>query len=391
MPVTDEDSQGNSGEQTSPFGQPTQTSETPATPPLGGPVPPTSPPAAPPGSFPPVYPPGYAPSPGAEPSYQAPAPWAPTAFPQTAGYSPVGSPPGPPIVGHPGYSNGALPEPPTRRPRRRMVTVVVIVLVVALILAGASAAIFVGGSNTTVSNPSKAASSPAARELLQSALAAARRMNAFHYVATSSLSGTQGFTQKTIGDAGPTSGRQIITVAKQKFTVLVVGKACYLKGNAAALMANLGLDATQAAAQSEKWISLASTDAPYASVYAAVTAPSALTDNITVKPQSQLPAGRVDGRRVQTVTGAIAPLTIGGQTQTLKGTASLAVRASTPHLPVRYTERGNQKRQTSQSTVTFNRWGEAVHITAPSDAVSYASLGVSPGSTPTTPSGTVLT
>ena len=387
MPVTDEDAQGQNGETPPPFGQPPAPSEFPATPPFGGPISRPTPSE----SLPPVYPPGYAPSPGTEPSYQAPAPWAPAAFPPTAGYAPVGPPPGPPMAGLPGYSNGALPEPSGRRPRRRVVTVVVIALVLALVLAGGGVAVFVGGSNTTVTNPSKTAISPAARQLLQSALSAARRVNAFHYVATSSLSGSQGFSQKTIGDAGPSSGRQDITVAGQKFTVLVVGQACYLEGNAAALTANLGLSSASATAHAGQWISLAQSDAPYASVYAAVTAPSALADNITVKPQSQLPAGRVDGRRVQIVSGAIAPITIGNQTQAPKGTATLAVRASSPHLPVRYTERGTQGRQTSRSTVTFGRWGEAVSITAPSGAVTYASLGVGSGAVPSSPSGTVLT
>jgi hypothetical protein len=251
-------------------------------------------------------------------------------------------------------------------------------------------AVFDRGPSTTVSSPGST-SSPAARQLLQSALAAAHGVNAFHYVATSSLSGAGGYTQKTVGDAGPTSGRQVITVAKQRFTVIVVGKACYIKGNAAALTGNLGLTAAQATAHAGQWISLASTDAPYASVYAAVTAPSALADNITVEPETVLPSALVAGRRVETVTGPIAPLTVGGQRVAPKGTSSLAVRAAAPHLPVRYTERGTENRQTTRSTVTFSRWGTAVPVTAPAGAVTYASLGAGTGTVPSGPSGTVLT
>ena len=382
--MTDDDSPGHNGQPPEPFGPPLSPSEFPPTAPVSGPAAPPTPPT------PPVYPPGYAPSPGTEPSYQAPAPWAPAAFPPTAGYAPVGPPPDPPMAGLPGYANGALPEPPARRPRRRVVTVVVIALVVALVLAGAGTAVFVGGSNNTVTN-SKTATSPAARQLLQSSLAAAHRVNAFHYVATSSLTGSQGFTQKTIGDAGPSSGRQDITVAGQKFTVLVIGKACYLKGNAAALSSNLGLSSASATAHAGQWISLAPSDGPYASVYAAVTAASALTDNITIKPQGQLPATRVDGRRVQIVSGAIAPITIGGQTEAPKGTATLAVRASSPHLPVRYTERGTEDHQKSRSTVTFTAGGRPSLSRPRPMPVTYASLGVGSGSVPTTPSGTVLT
>ncbi len=152
-------------------------------------------------------------------------------------------------------------------------------------------------------------------------------------MATSSLTGPHASTQKTIGDAGPDSGRQDITDGAQRFTVLVIGSACYFKGNAAALTGNLGLSSTVAAAHAGQWISLAKTDGPYASVYAAVTAPSAMADNVTVVPQNVSSTTRVDGRNVQTVSGAIAKVKIAGQTIAPKGTASLAVRAGTPTFP----------------------------------------------------------
>jgi lipocalin len=291
---------------------------------------------------------------------------------------------GPPgLPGVAGHSAG-----PGRSRRRIILTVIVPLAALALVLGIVGAAVF-SGSSTTASPPSTTPTSGAASQLLRSAVAAAGRVNAFHYVSTSTVSGPQGGTQKTIGDAGADSGRQVITAGKQKFTVLVVGTACYFKGNAAALVANLGLPTSLASAHAGQWISLARTDAPYASVYAAVTASSAISDNVTIVPQEQLPTTKVDGREVQTITGAIAPVRIAGQTEAPKGTASLAVRASAPHLPVRYTQQGTDDNARSETTVTFSRWGESVDITAPSGAVSYASLGS--GSVPTTPGGTVLT
>jgi hypothetical protein len=270
-----------------------------------------------------------------------------------------------------------------------VLTVVVIVLVVALVAAGVG--VVVSGGTSTVSSPPGTPASPASRQLLQAALASATRVDAFHYVATSSLSGSQGYTQRTVGDAGPDSGKQVITVGAQRFVVLVIGTACYLKGNAAALTANLGLSSTAASAHAQQWISLARTDAPYASVYAAVTARSALSDNVTIKPQTVSAPTRLAGRRVVTIAGTIAPITIGGQREAPKGRSTLAVRASTPHLPVRYTQRGTQGHQQTTSTVTFSHWGEAVNVSAPSGAVAYSSLGAGSGTVPTTPSGTVLT
>jgi hypothetical protein len=271
-------------------------------------------------------------------------------------------------------------------------TVVVVVVVAALVLAGVGFAVF-GGSSTKVSPPTapSAATSSASRQLLRSALAAAAGVDSFHYVATSTVSGPDGYSQRTVGDAGPNSGRQVITIGSQRFTVLVVGTACYLSGNAPALTAQLGLSSSEATAHAGAWISLAKTDAPYASVYAAVTAPSALADNITVAPKDQLPNSRVDGRRVETITGAITPIEIDGQRVAPKGTATLAVRARAPHLPVRYTQRATVNKQPSVSAVAFSRWGESVAETAPTGPVPYASLGTGPGTTPSTSGSPVLT
>jgi hypothetical protein len=266
------------------------------------------------------------------------------------------------------------------------------VVVVVLALAAGVGALIAQQPSTTVSTVPGSSSSPAATQILRTALAAAKRVGTFHYVATSSVTGPQGYRQKTLGEAGVDSGRQVITLATQKFVVLVVGSACYLKGNAAALTANLGLPSSIASAHVGQWISLTRADGPYASVYAAVTASSALADNITITPRHQLRDTRIGGRSVQVITGAIAPLPgAGGQAQTPKGTATLAVRTGGSHLPVRYTEQGSIAKQKSVSTVTFTGWGDPVNITAPSGAVAYSSLGVGTGTAPPTPTGTVLT
>ena len=212
-------------------------------------------------------------------------------------------------------------------------------------------------------------------------------------MAASSLAGANGGSSRTVGDAGPDSGRQDITSGAQKFTVLVIGTACYLKGNASALVANLNFSTADAAAHAGQWISLARSDPPYATVYAAVTAPSAIADNITVVPQNLQPTATLGGRRVQIITGAIAPVSIPGQgaTPTPKGTATLVVRAKSPHLPIRYTERGTLNHQKSAASVTFSDWGEPVNITTPLGAVPWAQVGAGSGPVSPTPGGTFLT
>ncbi|MGH9017295.1 MAG: hypothetical protein ACRDY1_06060 [Acidimicrobiales bacterium] len=359
-----------------------------------------------PGTLPPHYPPGYPPPPGMEPTYQAPPPWSPPAG-AAPGSSPFAAPPGPAfgspagavfgpppgasVFGPPGMVNGAGHESTTRHPGRRRVVVTALVCVLIVGLVAAITGVVVSGPATsTTSATTVPPVSPAARQLLQSSLAAARASGSFHYVATSRSSGASGGSQKTVGLAGPDSGQQNITVGSQKFTVLVVGKTAFIEGNAAALVSNLELSDTVATAHAGQWISLSPGDQPYASVYAAVTAPSALADNVTVVPQTQLPASTVDSRRVVTVSGAIAKVRIAGQTIAEKGTATLAVRASAPHLPVRYHEQGTYQGQATVSTVTFSHWGIPVSVAAPTNSVPFASLPQGSGSTPTTPRGTVV-
>jgi hypothetical protein len=339
-------------------------------------------PPPPGGPFPSLSPPGYPPPPGSATPFPSPPPWA------------APSPPGAPLPGSPTaltppspWPNGSSPGPvPLAQRRHRRGRVVVALLVAALVLAGIGvAAVVFGGS----SPPSSTA--PAARQLLRTALASATRAGSFHYVATSSSTGPNGGTQQTVGDAGPTSGRQVITAGQQHFTVLVIGTSLYFTGNASALTANLGLSSASAAAHAQQWIELAPTDAPYATVYAAVTAPSALADNITIAPDQELAQSTVAGQSVRTITGAITAIRIAGQVIKPKGTAFLAVRTGSPHLPVRYTQSGTENGQSSTASVSFSRWGESVSLSAPPHPLSYSSLGVGSGAQPSSPNGPVLT
>ena len=84
------------------------------------------------------------------------------------------------------------------------------------------------------------------------------------------------------------------------------------------------------------------------------------------------------------ITGPMTNQVVSGQTQRAKGTADLYVTTSRPHLPVQYTENGKIDRIASKLVMTFSKWGEAVSVTAPQGAVTYSSLGVGNGTTPTT-------
>jgi hypothetical protein len=233
----------------------------------------------------------------------------------------------------------------------------------------------------TSSSPKAASTSPLARRMVRAALKSTIDGGSFHYVSQFT---SQGVTQTTNGDAGPASGKQVITIGSDTFTVLVIGAACYFQGNAAQMVDQLGLPASIASTHAGQWISLSPGDLPYQSVYVAVTTRSALAANISFAPHKEMGTSRRAGYRVLEITGPMTNEVVNGQTQRAKGTAVLYITTSRPHLPVEYTENGKIDKVASKLVMTFSRWGEDVTVTAPTEAVTYSSLGVGNGTTPTT-------
>jgi hypothetical protein len=258
--------------------------------------------------------------------------------------------------------------------------VVVAVVLSVVVLSGVGAALIVTAGSTPVVSPTTPPS-PAAQALVRVALQSTLEGGSFHYVSTFT---SQGSTETTVGDAGASSGKQVITIGPDTFTVLVVGTACYFQGNAHQLQDQLGLPASVASARAGQWISLAPGDLPYPSVFVAVTTRSALKANVAFAPHRVVGTSSRSGYHVIGITGPMSNVTINGTTQHAKGSASLFITASRPHLPVEYTEDGKIDNSASHLTMTFSDWGAVVAVTAPPGAVSYASLGVGNGTTPTT-------
>lgn len=338
---------------------------------------PFPPSAYPPAGYPPTW---YRSSAPGSADAGTPPPGGPSTFGPAPGASvSTGAPPAPgwpgaPTGVSPGVAVGAAESGQASPGRRALLTALVVLVVVALVGGGVAYLITSGpGPVPRIS--------PAAQRLLRSSLAAAGKKGSFHYVLHSS---SQGVSETTVGDAAPTSGKQVITIGPDTFTVLVIGRACYFQGDAREMVDQLGLSVATATAHAGQWISLAPSDAPYQSVYAAVTAHAALADNIDFAPHRRLPASVVSGHRVIGVSGPLTNFTVAGQTQKAKGTAYLYVAASKPHVPLEYTERGTIGGQKSTFTMAFGRWGVPVTVSAPPGATPFSSVG----SGTTTPSGT---
>ena len=250
-----------------------------------------------------------------------------------------------------------------------------------ILLAVAVGLIVTSTSSTVASRSNNAASISLAQRLERSALRSTMLGGSFHYVSRFT---SRGSTQTIVGDAGLSSGKQVITIGPDTSTVLVIGTACYFQGNARQLVDQLGLPAGVAATYAGQWISLAPGDAPYQSVYVAVTTNSAITNNITFAPHQESGASKRSGYRVIGITGPITNDTASGQTQPAKGTASLYVTSSSPHLPVEYTENGRVGKVASKLDLTFSSWGEPIALSTPPGAAPYSSLSSGNATTPTT-------
>jgi hypothetical protein len=248
-------------------------------------------------------------------------------------------------------------------------------LVVVILLGVGLSLIVTSGSNTAKT------ANPAARRMTQAALQATVERGSFHYVSQFT---SMGLLQTTVGDAGVSAGKQVITIGSTTFTVIVIGKSCYFQGGAQQMVDQLGLPVSIASAHAGQWISLAPGDLPYQSVYVAVTTRSALNSNIAFAPHQLTGTERRVGYRVLGISGPMTNQRVNGQLQRVKGTAHLYVTSSRPHLPVEYTENGKIDKVASKLVMTFSRWGEPIALTAPRGAITYASLGAGNGTTPTT-------
>lgn len=252
------------------------------------------------------------------------------------------------------------------------------VIVAAAVAAGLVLSFSTGGSASTKKS---------ATRLLRDALSAAGGSGSFHYVSvsTSSTSSSAQLSQQTVGDAGQSGGSQVITIAGDTFSVVVLGTTAYFRGDASAMAVSLGVPGPVAQQYAGKWISLVPGDAPYQSVEIAVTSSSALQQNITFTAAKELGSSKVDGKSVVGIQGPMAAV----QGQAAHGTATLYVAASGRHLPVRYTELGSvgtgSNRARLDFSITFSKWGEAVSPPVPSAATPFSALGVTGGPGPSGP------
>jgi hypothetical protein len=211
------------------------------------------------------------------------------------------------------------------------------------------------------------------KQILASAVAAAKKSGTVHF----KLLGTEsGKTESIVGDASVSDGREIITAGTVEIEALVVKGAAYVEGNAGGLEDQMQLSAANATTYAGKWISVASTDAPYASLTKAVTLASTLTE---LQPSGKLSLTAATTKAAHAVIGVHGGLP-GGATKGTTGSATLYVSTAGPAVPIVFDATQTTSGTKETSVGTFTQWGKPLNLVAPTATVAFSSLPV-----PTTP------
>lgn len=231
-----------------------------------------------------------------------------------------------------------------------MARIAVLFVIVAAAVAGATAVAL-------------AAQSPKA--LRATVFAAARKERSVHYVEQGAA---QGLRQTMVADVAATRGVQRINFTlngkKGQFTVLVVQRTVYLRGNQSALGVYLGFTAVQATKFQNQWISVPPSSGKYKDLAASVTLPSFLHDIYPSAPLS-LVTTKIGGHLRTGLRGRnVEP--------GVKFVEALFPTTSPPLLPAAVSD--VEPTKGFIDAIKISRWNESVRVEAPAHAVPLATV-----------------
>jgi len=226
----------------------------------------------------------------------------------------------------------------------------VVALVVVLAAAAAAAAVAL------------AAQSP--RALRASIFATARKQHSAHYVERGAAGNV--LRQTMVADVAGNRGIQriVFTIQGKKglFTVIVVNRLAYVRGNAFALRSNLGFTPAQATQYNGRWISVPPGNTKYKDLAASVTLPSFLHDIYPTAPLG-LATMTLGNRKITGVRGVH------------RESGLKFLEAVFPDSKLRPS--GVSDVDASKGfvdAIRISRWNERVHVSAPANAVPISTI-----------------
>ncbi|MGD0593360.1 MAG: hypothetical protein ABSB54_06735 [Acidimicrobiales bacterium] len=242
------------------------------------------------------------------------------------------------------------------------------------------------GSSTTTTTSSPAPTSttpvPAGVEKIYLAMVASvRRATSVHYVATSKTT-TSGGTNDLhfITSVGASAGVQVTTWTESgetgTFTIIAIGSTTYLQADADSLATFFeAVPAADASTYAGKWISFTPSDAPYKSLHS-----GDFTIGSLVASLKFLPTAATTKARTIVITGKPSPTTTvpAGEVATAITTISRSTKR-----PISQLFNVSYEGNTARSSVVFSQWDTATVPTAPSGAITWASVAAAIATTTT--------
>ena len=199
--------------------------------------------------------------------------------------------------------------------------------------------------------------------LVRAALSNALSSGWVHEVSTGHGSG---HTLSMVNDIGVTEGRQVIDSDGARSTVLVINDMAYINGDAAAISNYFQLQTSNPQEFAGQWISIPPSASSYfGAVSASVTLASDFHNVSFLGPFTARPETTLHGVKATPVVGHVS-----GPTGGKKVPATLYVTSAGKTLPV---ELSASDRQISE-TVKWSRWGEAVTLPLPGQAVPISTV-----------------
>jgi hypothetical protein len=238
-------------------------------------------------------------------------------------------------------------------------------VLVASAAAAASLAACGSGVSQTAATGDVKGETPA--QVLASASHAASRAGTAHYVLVEKASNQ---TQTITGDASSTEGHQVVTTGRLHVEVVLVRGVAYVEGDAGGLGTALGLPGLLAVRYANQWITVRSSDTPYASIVQALTLNGTISQ---LRPTGRL---RLTG---EAIIGGRSAIGVGGglpgQPQAgVTGSTTLYVASSRPTVPLKFMIQATVKGQHLEDVATFTQWGTPLHLSAPTGGVAFSSI-----------------
>jgi hypothetical protein len=195
-------------------------------------------------------------------------------------------------------------------------------------------------------------------QLVMRSMEVAERAHSFHYASRWQMTG---WSLTVVGDTLGSSGAEAVSVGGAHYSAILVRGVVYFDGDAAAFEDQLQVEPAVAISCAGTWISLQSSDQPYAQLAGSMTSENVLSE-LLIDPMRTSTTHMARGHSIARITGTI-PV----------GLARLDV-ATRSGLPAAYKSHGLDGSRRWQNRITFSRWNAPFVVSEPNGARPFASL-----------------